>query len=181
MEKLSVAGWNGDHETTREDRDMTRTICLVTVLAALGSAIVGGAMYAFSSFVMSGLDRATPSQAIAAMQGINLTAVRAPFMIPFIGTALLSVALVVAGLVRNGRPESWWLVAGGVVYLAGAFVLTIAYHVPRNDALATLDPNSADAAARWATYYREWTRANHVRAVTGLVAAGLFVTALVRA
>jgi len=160
---------------------MTRSIYVVTLLAALGSAIVGGVMYAFSSFVMSGLDRATPSQAIAAMNGINVTAVRPPFMLPFMGTALLSVVLVVAGLVRHGRPESWFLVAGGVVYLVGTFVLTVAFNVPRNDALALVDPNSAEAAARWATYYRDWTLANHVRTLTSLVSAGLFVAALVRA
>jgi uncharacterized membrane protein len=160
---------------------MGRTIYLLTVLAALGSAVVGGAMYAFSSFIMSGLDRATPEQAVGAMNGMNVTAVRAPFMTPFIGTALLSVALVVTGLVRWGRPVSLPLVAAGLVYLAGTFVLTIAYHVPRNDALGLVDPASAEAAAKWATYYREWTRMNHVRTVASLAAAGLFVWALVRA
>jgi uncharacterized membrane protein len=160
---------------------MTRSIYLATAFAALGSAIVGGVMYAFSSFVMSGLDRATPGQAIAAMNGINVTAVRPAFMIPFMGTALLSVVLVVVGLVRHGRPESWFLVAAGAVYLVGAFVVTVAYNVPRNDSLALVDPNSAHAAARWATYYRDWTRANHVRTLASLVSAGLFVAALVRA
>ena len=160
---------------------MGRTVYLLTVLAALGSAIVGGVMYAFSSFVMSGLDRATPAQAVAAINGINVTAVRAPFMIPFVGTAFLSAALVVVGLVRWGRPGSWLLVAGGLLYLAGSFGLTMAYNVPRNDALALVDPGSAEAAARWATYLREWTAANHVRAVTSLAAATAFVAALVRA
>jgi uncharacterized membrane protein len=160
---------------------MARTINLLTVLAALGSATFGGAMYAFSSFVMSGLDRATPSQAIVAMQGINVTAVRLPLMIPFIGTALLSAALVVVGVVRWGEAGSPLLVVAGLLYLVGAFVLTIAYHVPRNDALGLVDPASAEAAARWATYYREWTAANHIRTVAALAAAGVFVAALVRA
>jgi uncharacterized membrane protein len=160
---------------------MGRTIYLLTVLAALGSAIVGGAMYAFSAFIMSGLDRATPSQAVGAMNGLNVTAVRAPFMIPFIGTALLSVALVVVGLVRWGRPASLPLIAGGVLYLVGAFVVTMAYNVPRNDALALVDPASPEAAARWASYYREWMIGNHIRTAAALAAAGAFVTALVRA
>ena len=169
---------------------MGRTIYLVTGLAALGSAVVGGAMYAFSSFVMSGLDRAAPGQnagaptphvAVAAMNGINVAAVRAPFMIPFVGTALLSAVLVVAGLVRWGRPGSVWLVVGGLVYLLGVFVLTVAYNVPRNDALALVDPVSTEAAARWATYLRGWTVANHVRTVAGLAAAAAFVAALVAA
>jgi uncharacterized membrane protein len=160
---------------------MGRTIYLLTVLAALGSAIVGGAMYAFSSFIMSGLDRATPGEAVAAMNGVNVTAVRAPFMIPFVGTALLSAVLVVVGLVRWGRPESVWLVVGGLVYALGTFVLTMAYNVPRNDAPALVDPASAEAAARWAAYLREWTAANHVRTVASLAAAAAFVTAIVRA
>jgi uncharacterized membrane protein len=160
---------------------MGRTVYLLTVLAALGSAIVGGAMYAFSSFVMSGLDHATPSQAVGAMNGMNVTAVRGPFMLPFVGTALLSVVLVVVGLVRWGRPVSLPLIVAGVVYLLGTFVLTMAYHVPRNDALGLVDPASAEAAAKWATYHREWTRMNHVRTVTSLAAAGAFVYALVRA
>jgi uncharacterized membrane protein len=157
---------------------MGRTIYLLTVLAALGSAIVGGAMYAFSSFIMSGLDRATPGEAVAAMNGVNVTAVRAPFMIPFVGTALLSAVLVVVGLVRWGRPESVWLVVGGLVYALGTFVLTMAYNVPRNDALALVDPASGEAAARWAAYLREWTAANHVRTVASLAAAAAFVAAL---
>jgi uncharacterized membrane protein len=160
---------------------MGRTIYLLTVLAALGSAIVGGAMYAFSSFVTSGLDRAGPGQAVAAMNGINVTAVRAPFMIPFVGTAILAAVLVVTGFVRWGRPGSAWLVAGGVVYVLGAFVLTIAYNVPRNDALALVDPSSTEAAATWATYYREWMIGNHIRTVASLVASAAFVAALVRA
>ena len=160
---------------------MSRTIYLLTALAALGSAVMGGAFYAFSSFVMSGLDRATPNQAVAAMNGLNVTAVRAPFMLPFIGTALLSVVLVILALVRWGRPESWLVLAGALVYLVGSFVLTIAYHVPRNDALALVDPASAEAAAKWATYYREWTRMNHVRTAASLAAAAAFVAALVRA
>jgi len=160
---------------------MGRTIYLLTVLAALGSAIVGGAMYAFSSFIMNGLDRASPSQAVAAMNGINVAAVRAPFMIPFVGTALLSAVLVVVGLLRWSRPGSPALVVAGVLYLVGAFVLTMAYNVPRNDALALVDPAAPDAAARWASYYREWMIGNHLRTVAALAAAGAFVTALVRA
>jgi uncharacterized membrane protein len=72
------------------------------------------------------------------------------------------------------------LIAGGVLYLV-AFVVTVAYNVPRNDALALVDPASPEAAARWASYYREWMIGNHVRTVAALAAAGAFVTALVRA
>ena len=47
----------------------------------------------------------------------------------------------------------------------------MAYHVPRNDALATLVPDAPETAAAWARYAAEWTSANHVRAAAGLLAA----------
>lgn len=49
--------------------------------------------------------------------------------------------------------------------------LTIAFHVPRNDSLATLAPDAPGAAAARAAYLSEWAGANHVRAAAGLLSA----------
>lgn len=57
-------------------------------------------------------------------------------------------------------------------------VLTVAYHVPRNEALATVEPGSPEAAGRWAGYRAEWTAANHVRAAAALAAAAALSVAL---
>jgi uncharacterized membrane protein len=54
------------------------------------------------------------------------------------------------------------------------------YHVPRNDALALLDPKRPDSAAAWHDYVVAWTRANHVRSVAALGAAAAFTAALVK-
>jgi uncharacterized membrane protein len=69
---------------------------------------------------------------------------------------------------------------GGVepLYLVGTIGLTVAYHVPRNVALAALQPQRAEAAGRWARYVAEWTRWNHLRATTSLAAAVLLTLAL---
>ena len=55
--------------------------------AAVGCATVGGVMFGFSSFVMAGLARLPAPQGIAAMQSINITAVRPAFMTVLLGTA----------------------------------------------------------------------------------------------
>ena len=39
--------------------------------ATISSAAVGGLFYAFSTFVMKGLDRTEPAEALTAMRGIN--------------------------------------------------------------------------------------------------------------
>jgi uncharacterized membrane protein len=52
------------------------------------------------------------------------------------------------------------------------------YHVPRNNALAALDPNGDGAASHWNQYAKEWTTWNHVRSAAGLAAAGSLALAL---
>ena len=64
------------------------------------------------------------------------------------------------------------------MYLAGVLVLTVAYHVPRNDALAAVDPEDTAAASHWTRYARAWTAWNHARTLAPLVSATLFTVAL---
>ena len=42
--------------------------------------------------------------------------------------------------------------------------ITAAYHVPRNDALMSVDAAGTDATAAWRDYAGPWVRLNHVRA-----------------
>ena len=62
--------------------------------------------------------------------------------------------------------------------IVGVVLLTIGYHVPRNDKLDGLDPNSAEGIAYWATYLEEWVRMNHVRTIAPLVTAVLLTVSL---
>lgn len=146
----------------------------LTIVTALGSALVAGVFLGFSTFIMPALARLPAPQGIAAMQSINVTAVRPPFMVFFIGTALLSIATIVVGVADSDA----YLIAGGALYLIGSFGLTIAYNVPRNDALAAVDPGSPAGAQVWERYLHEWVAANHVRTLAGLAAAALMVVAI---
>ncbi|MGZ8750571.1 MAG: anthrone oxygenase family protein [Pseudonocardia sp.] len=151
--------------------------------AALGSGVVGGVLYGFSAFVMRGLDATQPGSAVAAMQEINRAAPRAPLMVPLLGTALLCVLLAVRAArdLRGGDAgtSSWWVLAGCALYLV-AFVITAAYHVPRNDALMSVDAAGADAAAAWRDYAGAWARMNHVRAAAAIASSASFMVALLR-
>jgi uncharacterized membrane protein len=150
----------------------------LTLVTALGCGLVGGAFLAFSSFVMQGLGRLRPSEGAAAMQAINVTAVTPVFMIALFGTGLACLALTGWGLLELGEPYAGYLVAGGVIYLVGDIGLTIGYHVPRNDALARVDPAGVEGARVWTRYLAEWTRWNHVRTAAGLAAAAALTLAL---
>jgi uncharacterized membrane protein len=55
--------------------------------------------------------------------------------------------------------------------------LTIAYHVLRNEGLATVDPRGAGAEGHWDVYRSGLTRWNHARAATALAASAMFIIA----
>ena len=148
--------------------------------AAVGSAVTGGVLFAFSSFVMPALDRLDPADAIQAMNAINVAAVRPAFMTVLFGTAALTVCTAVAGIRRRGTGAGRLLIIGSVVYLIGVIGLTIAYHVPLNDALARFDPATGDAGRVWTDYRTGWTALNHVRALAGVAGAVLLGLAALR-
>ena len=81
------------------------------------------------------------------------------FMIPLFGTAVVGIGLAVNGLARLDDPASKYKLLGAGIYLVG-IVLTAAYHVPKNDALAALDPSAAATVAFWRDYVTTWTAAN---------------------
>ncbi|GAB3169724.1 DUF1772 domain-containing protein [Streptomyces incanus] len=149
-----------------------------TVLGVLGTGLVAGAFCAFSTFVMRGLAALPPAQGVAAMRSVDVAAVRAPFMLVFLGSALLCAAIAVVTLVTGPDEGAAWLPAGSTLYLFGGFGVTVVANVPRNNALAGLDPCTARAAAYGTAYVREWTRWNHVRTVASTGAAVAYVPAL---
>jgi uncharacterized membrane protein len=151
---------------------------ILTLVTALGCGLVAGFFFAYSVSVMQALARLPAAQGIAAMQSINVVVINPVFMGALFGTALACVVLVVAAFLEWGEAYAVYLLVGGVVYLVGVILLTMAYHVPRNNALAAADPNSPDAERLWSRYLKEWTAANHVRTVAPLAAATLLTIAL---
>lgn len=152
---------------------------LLTAAAALGSALMAGAYLAFSSFVMHGLAQLPPAQGIAAMQSINRSAVRPPFMTMLFGPAVVCVGIIVWAIREWERPDAPWSLAGALVYLSGSIVVTALRNVPLNEALAIRDPNAADANDMWRCYLRRWTVWNHVRAIASVAATVVLIIALV--
>ena len=149
-----------------------------TTFATLGSGLMAGFFFAFSVCVMKALGRQPPAQGIAAMQSINVVVINPVFMIAFFGTAVACVAVVISALSTWHRPGSAYLLAGSLFYLIGSFLVTIVFNVPRNNALAAVDPASAAGATLWASYLTTWTAWNHVRTAAALVAAGLLTIGL---
>jgi uncharacterized membrane protein len=159
---------------------MSSLVLTLTVVGLLGTALVAGVFFAFSSFVMPALERMPAAGGMAAMQSINITAVRAAFMTAMFGTALVCVALLVFAVRDWGRPYAVPMLLGSALYLVGVVALTIFFHVPLNDALAALDPNAPSSAPVWADYLSRWGAGNQARWIAPLAGSACYALALIR-
>jgi uncharacterized membrane protein len=160
--------------------DPVKPVVALAACAALGSGVVAGVFFAFSTFVMPALARLPPEQGIAAMQSINVMAINRWLMGALFGTGGLCVWLAVASLRRSSEPGASLRLAGCAVYLLGAILVTIACNVPRNEALAALPPDGAAAAELWPRFLAEWVAWNHVRMGTAVAASALLILAIAR-
>ncbi|WP_182898916.1 anthrone oxygenase family protein [Microbispora sp. H10830] len=151
------------------------TYLLAAVAAALSmlmTAGMAGTFFGFSVGVMPGLNAASASSAIDAMNAVNVKIQNPVFLAAFV---LAPVAAAGAGGLLLATPRSgaaWPFFAAAAVYVVGVILITAAVNVPMNDALAAAaahgDP--AGAAARiWSDYSARWTTWNSWRAVAGAV------------
>lgn len=154
---------------------------VLALLLCVGAGTIGGVFFAFSSFVMKALGELPPAQGASAMQRINVVVLNPVFLGVFVGSAGIGAACVILAFLPWAWPRSPLLIAAGLLYVVGTFVVTMRFNVPRNERLARLGAESADGKAYWAVYLREWVFWNHVRTAASAAAAALSAVALAAA
>jgi uncharacterized membrane protein len=152
----------------------------LAILTLLGSALIAGVFFAFSSFVMAALKRLPPDQGHAAMRHVNITVINWHFLGAFMGTALVAAALIVVTALNTDHPGAVLLITGAALYLVGTFFVTIRFNVPLNNRLEKTDPEDPGGAEQWESYLRVWTRWNHVRTAAAFLAAAAICIGLVQ-
>ncbi len=157
---------------------MTTAITVAAIAALMGAALIGGVFFAFSSFIMKALGRVPSSEGIAAMQSINVVVLNPSFLGLFMGTAALSVLIIVLAAMNWSDPRAPFLVAGGLLYFVGTFLVTAFGNVPLNDRLEAVEATSPEAAELWQHYLVRWTGLNTLRTVAATLSALAFIGAL---
>ena len=153
---------------------------VAVILVLLGSAVIGGVFFAFSSFVMKALARVPPAEGIAAMQSINVVVINPTFLGTFMGTAVLSLLVAALAIKGWGTPSAPFFLAGALLYLVGTFLITGLGNVPLNERLAALSTTEPEAAAVWGHYLNRWTLLNTIRTVAAGAAALMFTLGLMQ-
>jgi uncharacterized membrane protein len=157
---------------------MTQVIFVLTICAALCTALLTGIFFAFSMFFMRALGGLSAERGIVAMQA-TIRAIKSPaFLIVFFGTALLCLALATNAILAWRSAYAHYAFAGAALFLVGGFGVTILRSVPMNDALLAASPDADDARDQWRRYRLAWVRWNHVRAVSTFLACASFMLAL---
>jgi uncharacterized membrane protein len=153
---------------------------LITLVAALGSAAFGGVLFGFSTLVMPGLDDSPPAAAIVTMQQINKVAPRSLLAVDMVVTLALCLVVAVVALarLRGGDGLGSGLVVLGCVLYVVSFAITAIYHIPHNDAFASVTADGPQAARAWADYAHPWEVWNHVRAACALAGSAAMVAGL---
>ena len=159
---------------------MDQLIAVVGIMALLGSALVGGIFFAFSSFIMKALAGVPSAEGIGAMQSINVVVLNPSFLGAFFGTAVLSLVAGGLALAGWGHPAASFFLGGAISYLAGTFLVTVIGNVPLNDQLAAVSATDPGARKVWEHYLGRWTMWNHVRTAAAMAAALLYSLGLMQ-
>ncbi len=143
---------------------MDRLTSVLTLLSALGAALLAGNFFAFSAFILRALGGLSAERGIVAMQAVTM-AIKGPV---FLGLALLNWA----------APGSPYLLAGALFFLLGTFAVTMMRNVPLNRRLAAASPDAREGHDLWRRFQSSWAFWNHVRTVAAALACASFILAL---
>ena len=153
---------------------MSTSMQIIAIAGLLGSGLVGGIFYAFSSFIMKALGRLPPATGINAMQSINVVVINPSVLGLFFTTAVISVGAATVAVAQWHAPAAPFLLAGALLYLVGTFGVTARGNVPLNHHLAGLAATDPEAASYWNDYLQRWTWLNTVRTVAAGAAALMY-------
>ena len=157
---------------------MSHWIYALVIAALLGSALVGGIFFAFSTFIMKALERVPSAEGIRAMQSINVVVINPLVMGALFGTAILSTAVAIIVLSGWAGALPHWFFVGAIHYVVGTFFVTAFGNVPLNNRLESVSPEEGDQL--WARYLSKWTFWNHIRTTAAMIAAFCFAMGLIQ-
>lgn len=153
----------------------------VLIAATMTTGLMAGVFGVFAHAIMPGLRATDDRTFVGAFQSIDRAIINPWFMPAFMGALVLTGLSALLHLLGDHGSVVPWVVAALVLYLA-VFVITVAVHVPLNDALkAAGEPDRIADLAGVRDRFDEarWARWNIIRAIASTTALGCLTWALV--
>lgn len=153
----------------------------ILIATGIFTGLMAGFFFSYSISVIPGLGKLTDSEYLRAMQNIN-RAVRNPiFLCCFFGVVLLLPYATFLHWKVTQTPF-YFLLAATVLYLVGAFCVTIFVNVPLNDRLENFDlasVNAEDIERMREVFENRWNLWNNIRTVASLGSVVLVIIACI--
>ena len=159
---------------------MSTWFFILSQFSIIAFALVGGVFLAFSDFIMRSLDTANSPGGIEVMQVINREVFKWVFMTLFMGMAAVSIVIIGYTYVNLTGLAAMLIMLAAGLYFVGVFCVTVVFNVPLNHLLEGMDFTSEVALDFWRTrYLPDWTFWNSVRTFASVLAASLYLFAMV--
>ncbi len=143
----------------------------VVMFAATSTAMMTGIYFAFSGFIMRALEQVGAENAAPTMNAINQVILRSWFMPLFFGSTLTTVLILIISMINWQQSISTLLIFASTTYLLGMFLCTVFFNVPLNKRLLVAESSNNTINQTWLHYVKHWTRWNHLRTLTSLIAS----------
>ena len=152
---------------------------VLLITAVILNGLLAGLYFAFTVAVVPGLSAGRDEAFVEGFRSINAVILNGWFLSVF---ALAPVTAIVVAVwsALAGFPGTWALVTAAA-FAAATMLITVAFNVPLNDALAAAVPDSAETyrLAREA-FEDPWARWNMARTLTGTAALLLLAVGATR-
>ena len=150
-----------------------------TLLIVTGTltALLAGVFFGYAVSVNGALHRLKDAEYVRVMQAIIIVIQNPLFFLSFIGPILLLP--LVTFLSRDGDPIPFTLLlAATIIYIVGAFGVTVAGNIPLNEQLAKANASNLLAASDARTRFEKpWNRLHMIRTIASIASTVLFFTA----
>lgn len=147
------------------------------IITGVLTSLLAGIFFAYSISVNGALRRLKDAEYVHAMQAINIVIQNSIFFLCFMGPVVL-LPLVAFFAYDASLMQFILLSSAAIIYIIGAFGVTVAGNVPLNERLAKVDLNNPVAASQARQQFEQpWNRLHAVRTIAAIAATVLiFVT-----
>ena len=150
------------------------------VLAIVLCALVSGLLFGFAVVVMPGIAKLPNKDFLLAFKNMDgIIQNKQPlFMLVWVGSILSVLVSMILGTIDLSGQETLLLWMGGGWYLLGVQLPTVAFNIPLNDTIQTLEINKLnelELASSRANFEAKWNRWNMIRTINGIIAVTILL------
>lgn len=157
---------------------------IILLLTTLLCSLVSGFLFAFAVVVMPGIKKLNDEKFIEAFQAMDgiIQSGHPLFGLAWVGSALGLLVSAVLGFSELDETGWYLLISTTLIFFLGVQLPTIAFNIPLNNQLQSLEVGEADQQSLRAARHQfetPWNRWNIIRTILSVVTTALLILLLI--